>query len=110
SPNSPWAAPNRGMGRGRISEMSRGVAVSPTKAKAGTDRGGGGDKVAGKITERLAWGFPPVAMPAKPAGFAIGERLAGDHPGAMRQRQRSSVKADCFVKPAPNVIRALLPP
>src|SRR5262249_61698046 len=103
-------ARKREQGEGLIVEIERWVADSAIKVNDGNDRRVGGDEVLAEIIERVALGLPPVAMPAKPAGFAIGERLAGDHPGAMRQRQRWSVKRGRFAKPAPNVIRALLPP
>src|SRR5262249_9867749 len=109
-PERAMTARKREQGEGLIVEIERCVADLAIKVNYGNDRCVGSDEVLSEIIECVALGLAPGATPAKPASFPIGERLAGDHPGAMRQWQRPSVKADCFVKSAPNAICTLLPP
>jgi hypothetical protein len=63
-----------------------------------------------EIVERVALRLAPGTVPTEPAGFGIGERLAGDSSRAVRPRQCPAVEADRLVEATFNVVRALVPP
>ena len=58
------------------------------------------DEVLAEIIKRMALCLAPGATPAEPAGFAIGESLAGDDSCPVRPRQWPTIKADRLVEAA----------
>ena len=109
-PECAMAARKSEQGEGLIVEIERRVADFAIEINHGDDRCVSSDEVVAEVIERVALSLAPRAMPAEPAGFAIGKCLSGDDACAMRQWRRPAVETDCLVKPAPNAIRALLPP
>ena len=97
-------------GEGLVVEVETRIADLAVQIDHGYDRRVCGDEMLAEIVERMALRLAPGAAPAEPAGFAIGECLAGDDSRAVRPRQWPAIKADRLVEAAANVVRALLPP
>src|SRR5262249_57464217 len=97
-------------GKGLVVEVEARVADLAVEVDHGYDRRVCGDEILAEIVERMALRLAPGTVPAEPAGFAIGERLAGDHSRAVRPGQWPAIKADRLVEAAPNTVRAVLPP
>src|SRR5262245_13629964 len=97
-------------GEGLIIEVEARIGDFAVELDDGYDRCVGGDEVLAEIIERMALRLTPGAMPAEPAGFAIGERLPGNDPCPVRPLQRLAVQGDCLVKTAANAIRTEFPP
>src|SRR5262249_38050753 len=97
-------------GDGLVVEFETGMADVSVEIVHGYDRRVRGDEMFAEIVERVALRLAPGTVPAESAGFAIGERLAGDDSRAVRPRQCPAIKADRLVEAAANAVRALLPP
>src|SRR5262249_52174243 len=97
-------------GKGLVVEVKARIADLAVELDHGHDRGVCGDEILAEIVERVPLRLAPGTVPAEPAGFAIGERLAGDHSRAVRPRQWPAIKADRLVEAAPDTVRAVLPP
>ena len=95
---------------GLIVEIEARVRDLAVKAHHRYDRGVRSDEVLAKIFKRVVLCLTPGTRPAEPAGFAIGECLASDHPRTMRLRQGAAVEANGLVKSAPDAIRTSFPP
>ncbi len=97
-------------GEGLIVEIEGRVADFAVQIDHRYHRGVCRDEVPAEKIERVLHCFAPRAVPAEPPGLTIGECLTGDNSRPVRQRQRSAVKVDRLVEPAPGVIRSVLPP
>ena len=97
-------------GKGLVVEVETRIADLAVQIDHGHDRRVCGDEILAEIVERMPLRLAPGTVPAEPAGFAIGERLAGDHSRAVGPGQWPAIKADRFVEAAPNTVCAVLPP
>src|SRR5262249_7895012 len=97
-------------GEGLVVEVETRIADHAVQIDHRHDRRVRGDEMFAEIVERVARARGTGTWPAEPAGFAIGECLAGDDSRAVRPRQWPAVKADRLVEAAANAVRALLPP
>src|SRR5262245_17057936 len=97
-------------GEGLVVEVETRIADLAVQIDHGHDRGVCGDEMLADIVKRVALRLTPGTVPAEAAGFAIGERLAGDDSRAVRPCQWPAIKVDRLVETSPNTVRAVLPP
>src|SRR6516225_6875061 len=97
-------------GEGLVVEVETRIADLAIEVDHGHDRRVCADEMFAEIVERVALRLAPGTLPAEPAGFAIGERLARDDSRAVRPRQWPAIKADRLVEAAPNAVRTVVPP
>jgi hypothetical protein len=97
-------------GKGLIVEIEARIADLALEVDHGRHRRIGADEMLVEVVECVLHGLAPRAVPAEPAGLAIGEGLARDDTRPVRPRQRRAVEPNRFVETAPDAIRAVFPP
>src|ERR1700720_4359143 len=97
-------------GKCLVVELKPRIIASAVKIYDRVDGPIGADEVLAEIRKRVICRLAPWAIPAEPAGFAIGEGLPGDGARTMRMRHRCAIQVDGLMEAAPVTVGSQVPP